>query len=159
MEEAWIRLERSDRNEIRNLRAWLTTVVSRLALDALTSARSRRERYVGPWLPEPLVQADPDEADPAQKVDLDESASMALLVVLESLSPAERSAFLLHDVFGYSLEVAQIVGRSPAAARQLATRGRHAVELAGRGIRPTSRSSARLSPRFRRRCRTAMSAR
>lgn len=129
VQEAWIRLERSDRAEIRNLRAWLTTVVSRLALDALTSARSRRERYVGPWLPEPVVNADPDEADPARKVDLDESVSMALLVVLESLSPAERSAFLLHDVFGYSFsEVAQIVGRTPAATRQLATRGRHAVE-------------------------------
>ncbi|HET7047266.1 MAG TPA: RNA polymerase sigma factor SigJ [Solirubrobacteraceae bacterium] len=129
VQEAWIRLERTDRAELRNLRAWLTTVVSRLALDALTSARSRRERYVGPWLPEPLVQADPDEADPARRVDLDESVSMALLVVLESLSPAERSAFLLHDVFGYSFnEVAQIVGRTPAAARQLATRGRHAVE-------------------------------
>jgi RNA polymerase sigma-70 factor (ECF subfamily) len=129
VQEAWLRLERSDRAEIRNLRAWLTTVVSRLAIDALTSGRSRRERYVGPWLPEPLVQADADEADPARKVDLDESVSMALLVVLESLSPAERSAFLLHDVFGYSFsEVAQIVGRSPAAARQLATRGRHAVE-------------------------------
>jgi RNA polymerase sigma-70 factor (ECF subfamily) len=129
VQEAWIRLERTDRAEIRNLRAWLTTVVSRLALDALTSARSRRERYVGPWLPEPLVQADPDESDPARQVDLDESVSVALLVVLESLSPAERSAFLLHDVFGYSFnEVAQIVGRTPAAARQLATRGRHAVE-------------------------------
>jgi RNA polymerase sigma-70 factor, ECF subfamily len=129
VQEAWLRLERSDRSEIRNLRAWLTTVVSRLAVDALTSARSRREHYVGPWLPEPLVQADADEADPARKVDLDESVSMALLVVLESLSPAERSAFLLHDVFGYSFsEVAEIVGRTPDAARQLATRGRHAVE-------------------------------
>ncbi|MGZ4219994.1 MAG: RNA polymerase sigma factor SigJ [Solirubrobacteraceae bacterium] len=129
VQEAWIRLERTDRAEIRNLRAWLTTVVSRLALDALTSARSRRERFVGPWLPEPLVQSDSGEADPAHRVDLDESVSMALLVVLESLSPAERSAFLLHDVFGYSFnEVAQIVGRTPAAARQLATRGRHAVE-------------------------------
>ncbi|MGZ4187388.1 MAG: RNA polymerase sigma factor SigJ [Solirubrobacteraceae bacterium] len=129
VQEAWIRLERTDRTEIRNLRAWLTTVVSRLALDALTSARSRRESYVGPWLPEPLVQADPNAVDPADQLDLDESVSMALLVVLESLSPAERSAFLLHDVFGYSFnEVAEIVGRTPAATRQLATRGRHAVE-------------------------------
>jgi RNA polymerase sigma-70 factor, ECF subfamily len=129
VQEAWIRLERSDRTEIRNLRAWLTTVVSRLALDALTSARSRRESYVGPWLPEPLVQADPNAVDPADQLDLDESVSMALLVVLESLSPAERSAFLLHDVFGYSFnEVAEIVGRTPAATRQLATRGRHAVQ-------------------------------
>jgi RNA polymerase sigma-70 factor (ECF subfamily) len=103
-------------------------VVSRLALDALASARSRRERYVGPWLPEPLVQAEPGAVDPAGKVDLDESVSMALLVVLEWLSPAERSSFLLHDVFGYSFdEVAEIVGRTPAAARQLATRARHAV--------------------------------
>lgn len=129
VQEAWLRLERIDRAEIRNLRAWLTTVVSRLALDALTSARSRRESYVGPWLPEPLVQADPNAIDPADRLDLDESVSMALLVVLESLSPAERSAFLLHDVFGYSFnEVADIVGRTPAAARQLATRGRHAVQ-------------------------------
>jgi RNA polymerase sigma-70 factor, ECF subfamily len=129
VQEAWIRLERTDQSEIRNLRAWLTTVVSRLAMDALTSARSRRERYVGPWLPEPLVQADPNAVDPAGRLDLDESVSMALLVVLESLSPAERSAFLLHDVFGYSFsEVAEIVGRTPAAARQLATRARQAVE-------------------------------
>jgi RNA polymerase sigma-70 factor, ECF subfamily len=129
VQEAWIRLERTDRGQIRNLRAWLTTVVSRLALDALTSARSRRESYVGPWLPEPLVQADPNAVDPAEQLDLDESVSMALLIVLESLSPSERSAFLLHDVFGYSFnEVAEIVGRTPAATRQLATRGRHAVE-------------------------------
>jgi RNA polymerase sigma-70 factor, ECF subfamily len=129
VQEAWLRLERTDRGQIHNLRAWLTTVVSRLALDSLTSARSRRESYVGPWLPEPLVQADPDAVDPADQLDLDESVSMALLVVLESLSPAERSAFLLHDVFGYSFnEVAEIVGRTPAATRQLATRGRHAVE-------------------------------
>jgi RNA polymerase sigma-70 factor (ECF subfamily) len=128
VQEAWLRLQRADRAEIRNLRAWLTTVVSRLAFDALTSARSRRERYIGPWLPEPLVEADAG-ADPAGRMDLDESVSMAMLVVLESLSPAERTAFLLHDVFGYSFaEVAGIVGRTPAAARQLATRGRHAVE-------------------------------
>jgi RNA polymerase sigma-70 factor, ECF subfamily len=131
VQDAWLRLTRTDRSEIRNLRAWLTTVVSRLAVDALTSARARRERYVGPWLPEPVVRAEqPAEADdPAGRVELDESVSMALLIVLESLSPAERSAFLLHDVFGYSFEeVAGILGRTPAATRQLASRGRHAVE-------------------------------
>jgi RNA polymerase sigma-70 factor (ECF subfamily) len=129
VQEAWIRLLGTDRSEIRDLRAWLTTVVSRLALNALTSARARRERYVGPWLPEPVVDASPAGADPAERVDLDESVSMALLVVLESLSPAERSAFLLHDVFGYSFpEVARIVDRSEQAARQLAARARHAVE-------------------------------
>ena len=126
VQDAWLRLERSGPDEIRDLRAWLTTVVSRLSLDALTSARARREQYVGPWLPEPVVEAGDD---PAQRTDLDESVSMALLVVLESLSPAERSAFLLHDVFGYSFEeVARVVERTPEATRQLASRARRAVE-------------------------------
>jgi RNA polymerase sigma-70 factor, ECF subfamily len=129
VQEAWLRLRRERRDGIRDLRSWLTTVVSRLALDALTSARARREQYVGPWLPEPLVEPDAGDRDPARRVELDESVSMALLVVLESLSPAERSAFLLHDVFGYSFsEVAEIVGRTPAAARQLGTRARQSVE-------------------------------
>ena len=129
VQEAWLRLAGSDRAEIRNLRAWLTTVVSRLALDALTSARARRERYVGPWLPEPVVDTGGPVADPAGHVELDESVSMALLIVLEALSPAERSSFLLHDVFGYPFsEVSRIVGRTPQATRQLATRARRAVE-------------------------------
>ncbi len=129
VQEAWLRLVRSERAEIRDLRAWLTTVVSRLALDVLTSARARREHYVGPWLPEPVVDIGTRIADRAGRIELDESVSMAMLIVLESLSPAERSAFLLHDVFGYSFpEVARIVGRTPQATRQLATRARHAVE-------------------------------
>ncbi|MFZ0089329.1 MAG: sigma factor-like helix-turn-helix DNA-binding protein, partial [Solirubrobacteraceae bacterium] len=130
VQEAWLRLERTDRAEIRDVRARLTTVVSGLALDALTSARARREHYVGPWLPEPVIDAHGAVGeDPAGRVDLDESVSLAMLVVLESLSPAERSAFLLHDVFGYSFsEVASVVGRTPQATRQLASRARHAVE-------------------------------
>lgn len=129
VQEAWLRLSRVDRAEIRDLRAWLTTVISRLALDALTSARARREQYVGPWLPEPLVQDADDSADPAHRADLDEDVSMAMLIVLESLSPAERSAFLLHDVFGYAFdEVARMVDRTPGAARKLAARARSAVE-------------------------------
>jgi RNA polymerase sigma-70 factor (ECF subfamily) len=129
VQEAWLRLVGADRAEIRDLRGWLTTVVGRLSLDALTSARARRERYVGPWLPEPLIDAPATGPDPAQRVELDETVSMALLIVLESLSPAERSSFLLHDVFGYSFdEVASVVGRTPAATRQLAARARHAVE-------------------------------
>lgn len=130
VQEAWLRLERTVRAEISDLRAWLTTVVSRLALDALTSARTRRERYIGPWLPEPVIDAHGTVGeDPAGRVELDESVSLAMLVVLESLSPAERSAFLLHDVFGYSFtEVASVVGRTPQATRQLASRARHAVE-------------------------------
>jgi RNA polymerase sigma-70 factor (ECF subfamily) len=136
VQEAWLRLQRSSSVEIRDLRAWLTTTVSRLALDALTSVRARRETYVGAWLPEPIVQTLDPGQDPAERLTLDESVSMALLVVLESLTRAERCAFLLHDVFGYPFaEVAAIVGRSPQAARQLATRARRAVE-AGRPRQP-----------------------
>lgn len=152
VQEAWLRLARSDRGEIRDLRAWLTTTVARLSIDALTSARARRERYVGTWLPEPLVGGDPSEPlpagaptapDPADRVTLDESVGMAMLVVLESLSPAERSAFLLHDVFGYSFdEVATIVGRTAAATRQLATRARRHVQQA-RPRYPVSREQQR----------------
>lgn len=125
VQEAWLRLGRTDPAEIEDLRAWLTTVVGRLALDALGSARRRRESYVGEWLPEPLVEEYGAEENPT----LDESVSTALLVVLERLSPAERTAFLLHDVFDLPFEkVAAVVGRSPAAVRQLASRARAHVE-------------------------------
>jgi RNA polymerase sigma-70 factor (ECF subfamily) len=113
--------------------AWLTTVASRICLDLLGSARARRERYVGEWLPEPLPE--PTEwpsgrpgdtaADPADRITLDESVSMAFLVVLESMTPAERVAFILHDVFGYPFaDVAEVTGRTPAACRQLASSAR-----------------------------------
>ncbi|MDP2713028.1 MAG: RNA polymerase sigma factor SigJ [Solirubrobacteraceae bacterium] len=131
VQDAWLRLERADLEAIEDLTGWLVTVVGRLALDALGSARVRRERYVGPWLPDPLVGAAAgDDADPADRVTLDETVSHALLFVLERLSPAERTAFILHDVFGYSFqEVGDVVGRTPAAARQLASRARrHVVE-------------------------------
>lgn len=119
VQEAWLRLRRlDDPAAVRDLAAWSTTTVSRLALDALTSARARREHYVGTWLPEPVVEA--PFQDPADRVTLDESVSMALLVVLERLSPAERTAFVLHDVFSVPFpEIAEVVGRSPAAVRQL----------------------------------------
>jgi RNA polymerase sigma-70 factor, ECF subfamily len=137
VQDAWLRLQRADADEIRDLRAWLTTTVSRLALDALRSARVRRERYVGPWLPEPLVGD--HAADPADRVTLDESVGMALLVVLESLSAGERVAFVLHDVFGYEFgRVAEVLGTSPDAARQLASRARRHVE-ARRPRYPASR--------------------
>jgi RNA polymerase sigma-70 factor (ECF subfamily) len=130
VQEAWLRLQRSDRSAIEDLRAWLTTVVGRLGLDALGSARARREQYVGPWLPDPLVDARAADGDPADRVTLDESVSLALLFVLERLTPAERTAFILHDVFAYSFEeIAAVVGRTPQAARQLASRARrHVVE-------------------------------
>ncbi|WP_436761981.1 RNA polymerase sigma factor SigJ [Streptosporangium sp. V21-05] len=121
VQDAWFRLGGAERSEIGDVTGWLVVTVSRLALDVLRSARVRREEYVGPWLPEPVV----GEGDPADRVTLDESMSLAMLVVLESLSPAERTSFVLHDVFGLPFgEVARAVGRSAAACRQLAARAR-----------------------------------
>ncbi|MGW5924275.1 RNA polymerase sigma factor SigJ [Nocardia fluminea] len=130
VQDAWLRLQRQfdagKADEIDNLRAWLTTVIGRLALDQLGSARARREQYVGEWLPEPEVTS---WDDPADRISQDERVTTALLVVLESLSPAERTAFVLRDVFGMSgPEVAEVVGRTPAAVRQLASRARKHVE-------------------------------
>ena len=126
LQDAWLRLERVDAEEIRDLEAFLITTVSRLGLDALKSARVRREAYVGPWLPEPIVSEDPGPEEVAVRRD---EVSLALLVVLESLSAAERTAFVLHDVFGYAFdEVAAALGTSSAAARQQASRARKAVE-------------------------------
>ncbi|WP_405135641.1 RNA polymerase sigma factor SigJ [Nocardia sp. NBC_01388] len=131
VQDAWLRLQRyyeagPDGAEIENLRAWLTTVTGRLALDHLGSARARREQYVGEWLPEPEIT---NWDDPADRVTQDERVTTALLVVLESLSPAERTAFVLQDVFGMTgPEVAEVVGRTPAAVRQLASRARKHVE-------------------------------
>lgn len=122
--DCWTRLVEADAREpVRDLTAWLTVAVARAATDVLRSARVRREAYVGPWLPEPYVAA--GGADPVDRVTLDETVGYALLVVLESLSPAERTAFVLHDVFGMGFpEVAAVVGRTPAAVRQLASRAR-----------------------------------
>jgi len=126
----WYALSRQEQDAIESPGAWLTTVASRICLDLLGSARARRERYVGEWIPEPVPERTEwlggrpggTMADPADRVTLDESVSMAFLVVLESMTPAERVAFILHDVFGYSFaEVAEIVGRTPAACRQLAS--------------------------------------
>ncbi|MBE2317514.1 RNA polymerase sigma factor SigJ [Solirubrobacter sp. CPCC 204708] len=126
LQDAWLRLQRVDADQVRDLEAWLITTVSRLALDALKSARVRREAYVGPWLPEPIVSADPGPEEVAVR---GEDVSLALLVVLESLSAPERAAFVLHDVFGYSFnEVASALGVSSGAARQQASRARKAVE-------------------------------
>jgi RNA polymerase sigma-70 factor (ECF subfamily) len=125
LQDAWLRLQRVDTDEIRDLEGWLITTVSRLALDTLKSARVQREAYVGPWLPEPLVS----EPGPEEATVRADDVSLALLVVLESLSAAERTVFVMHDVFGYSFdEVAATLGTSPAAARQQASRARKAVE-------------------------------
>jgi RNA polymerase sigma-70 factor, ECF subfamily len=131
--DCWLRLADADAREpVADVAGWAVVAVARRALDVLRSARSRREAYVGPWLPEPLVG--PADADPADRVTLDETVGFALLVVLESLSPAERTAFVLHDLFGLPFpEVAAAVGRSPAAVRQLAARARaHVADRAPR---------------------------
>jgi RNA polymerase sigma-70 factor (ECF subfamily) len=144
----WYGLSAEQRDSIDVPGAWLTTVATRVCLDVLGSARARRERYVGEWIPEPLPRpaewlrgsAGGGAADPADRVTLDESVNMAFLVVLESMTPAERVAFILHDVFGYSFaHVAEMTGRSPAACRQLASSARRRLGAA----RPSPTSPAR----------------
>ncbi|MDN5917529.1 MAG: RNA polymerase sigma factor SigJ [Pseudonocardia sp.] len=132
VQEAWLRLHSVDDPDlIRDLRGWLTTVVARLCLDRLRSAAVRRERYVGPWLPEPLVTT-PDEDGPLATVVRDEGVRMAAMVVLDELSPAQRVAFVLHEAMSQPYDsIAEVLGCSPAAARQHATRARRAIAAAG----------------------------
>jgi RNA polymerase sigma-70 factor (ECF subfamily) len=126
VQEAWLRLDRSGA-AIDDLRAWLVTVVGRICLDVLRTRTSRREDYAGTWLPEPVVQLD-ERSDPERDAVLADSVGLALLVVLESLAPAERLAFVLHDVFAVPFEeIATIVDRTPEAARQLASRARRRI--------------------------------
>lgn len=128
VQEAWLRLSRSDTDEVENLRAWLTTVVSRVCLDTLRSRKTRNEADVaGPDYVEPVV-TELTEENPAEEAELSDSVGMAMLVVLENLTPAERIAFVLHDMFGVPFsEIGQIAGRTPDAARQLASRARRQV--------------------------------
>ncbi len=128
VQEAWLRLSRSDASAIENLGGWLTTAVARTCLDMLRSRRSRREEPLGPHVPEPIVSSD-EGTDPEHEALLADSLGIAMLVVLETLAPAERLAFVLHDMFAVPFdEIAPIVGRSPAAARQLASRARRRVQ-------------------------------
>jgi RNA polymerase sigma-70 factor (ECF subfamily) len=127
--ECWLRLAVADRREaILDVEAWAVVAVGRRALDVLSSARVQRQMYVGPWLPQPVLDS---AVDPADQVTLDETVSFALLVVLETLTPAERTAWVLHDVFGLPFaDVARVVGRRPDAVRQLAARARTHVRAA-----------------------------
>ena len=145
----WYALSRPQQDAIETPGAWLTTVASRICLNLLGSARARRETYVGEWIPEPLpertgqLSGQPGAAaDPADRVTLDESVSMAFLVVLESMTPAERVAFILHDVFRYPFaEIAEIVGRTPAACRQLASSARRRVRASQAPAAPAARQA------------------
>jgi RNA polymerase sigma factor (sigma-70 family) len=128
VQEAWLRLARSDTTDVRNLSGWLTTVVARVCLDMLRGRKSRREEPIGPHVPEPAVDSN-GGIDPEQEAQMADSVGLALLVVLETLAPAERIAFVLHDMFDLPFEeIAPIVGRSEAAARQLASRARRRVQ-------------------------------
>lgn len=127
-QEVYLRLDRRDLADVEDVEAWLVTVTARLCLDQLRSARVARRAYVGPWLPEPLVPLRADGGDPADRITLDDSVRLALLAMLERLSPAQRTAFVLHDVFGIPFdEIAAIVGRSVPACRKLASRARRHV--------------------------------
>src|SRR5215212_10685694 len=138
VQEGLLRLHRAD--DVKHPKAFVATVVTRLAIDELRSARARRETYVGPWLPEPIVtESRPD----------DESVSMALLVTLESLTPVERAAFLLHDVFDYGYdEIAVIVGKTRENCRQLAVRARQHVEAGRVRFEPSRDEREALAGRF-----------
>ncbi|MEU8076487.1 RNA polymerase sigma factor SigJ [Catellatospora citrea] len=145
----WYAMSRPQQEAVESPGAWLTTVAGRVCLDVLGSARARRERYVGEWVPEPLpgraewiIRSGGGTADPADRVTLDESVSMAFLVVLEQMTPAERVAFVLHDVFCHSFaEVAEIVGRTPAACRQLASSARRRIRASRAQTEPAARQA------------------
>jgi RNA polymerase sigma factor (sigma-70 family) len=146
----WYAMPPQQRQTIGSPGGWLATVTSRICLDLLGSARARRERYVGQWLPEPLPEPTEWSAgrpgaaavDPADRVTLDESISMALLVVLDAVTPAERVAFILHDVFGYAFaEIAGITGRTPAACRQLASSARRRIRATQAPAAPAARQA------------------
>jgi RNA polymerase sigma-70 factor (ECF subfamily) len=139
VQETWLRLNRSHGDGIANVGGWLTTVVGRVCIDMLRSRRSRREELVGSWMPEPIVSVD-ERLDPEQEALLADAVGIALLVVLESLTPSERLAFVLHDMFAVPFsEIAPIVDRTPDATRQLASRARRRV----RGAAPAPDADVR----------------
>ena len=137
VQETWLKWQQTDSDAIENPRAWLILVCSRIALNRLNSAQSRRELYVGDWLPEPFL--DQDISDPSKEIELDQTVSVALFLAMEKLSPSERAAFLLHDVFDLSFdEIAIAIGKSSTNCRQLAARARKRV----RDERPRFQTSA-----------------
>ncbi|HZD99477.1 MAG TPA: RNA polymerase sigma-70 factor [Micromonosporaceae bacterium] len=149
VQDAWLRWSRVDADGVREPKAYLVKTVTNLALTELTSARARRETYVGPWLPEPLLTS----PDSAEGVEMAESVSLAMLVVLESLSPLERAVFVLGEVFGYGqAEIGQMIDRDPAAVRQLAHRAREHVQARRPRYTTDAATQADLVARFRDAC-------
>src|SRR3954453_15905241 len=149
VQEAFLRLHREQQEgaEIESEKAFLTTVITRLSIDHLRSARVRREQYVGEWLPEPLL-VDPDPG-PADHAEMSDTLSLAFLGLLESLSPLERAVFLLHDVFGYSFaEIAEVVDKSEDNCRQIATRARRAVDSGRPRFDPSAEERRQVAERF-----------
>jgi RNA polymerase sigma-70 factor (ECF subfamily) len=134
VQEAWLRLSRSDVSDVGNLAGWLTTVVSRVCLDMLRSRKSRREDSLDTFVPDPIISRADSGPDPEEEAVQADAVGLAMLIVLETLAPAERLAFVLHDMFGVSFdEIAAIVDKSPAATRQLASRARRRVQGAPTG--------------------------
>lgn len=148
VQEAFVRWRRASETEVRSPKAYLSAVVTRLCIDQLRSARARREEYVGPWLPEPLAAAPGDETGPEAAL-LDESLSMAFLVLLESLTPTERAVFLLREVFDYDYpEISRLVGKSEANCRQISRRARQAVAARRPRFERSPEQEERLTQRF-----------
>ncbi|HLM07437.1 MAG TPA: RNA polymerase sigma factor SigJ [Blastococcus sp.] len=155
VQDTWLRWSAADRSDVADERAYLVQITTRLALDRMTSARARRESYVGPWLPEPLltgggpVASGPPEIAPEDAAELGEQVSLALLVVLETLSPAERAVFVLREVFGMSVaEVAGALGRTEAAVRQMAHRAREHVHARQPRFDTDKRAQREVTERF-----------
>ncbi|PVG81920.1 RNA polymerase subunit sigma-24 [Nocardioides gansuensis] len=149
VQEAFLRLHRREQDgvDVGNLEAYATTVTTRLAIDTLRSARIRRERYVGPWLPEPLV--DSDTADPARRIELDETVSTAFLVLLESLTPVERAVFVLREVVGYEYdEIAAVVDKSEANCRQVFARAKKRINEGKPRFEPSREQRDRMAAQF-----------
>lgn len=147
VQEAFLRLHRSAPDDVVNLEAYATTVTTRLALDTLRSARVRRETYVGPWLPEPVV--DSLDADPAHRVELDDTVSTAFLLLLETLTPVERAVFVLREAMGYEYrEIAEVVDKSEANCRQILARARRRVDDGSPRFEATPADRDRLATRF-----------
>ncbi|MGW6495730.1 RNA polymerase sigma factor SigJ [Nonomuraea angiospora] len=145
-QEVWLRAVAADLSEVRDLRAWLVTVAARMSYNVLQSARVRRESYVGPWLPEPLLTG----PDAAAQVLMDESVSTAMLVVMETLTPAERVALVLHDVFGFPFaRIAEVLDSTPAAGRKLASRARARVAAVQERPRASRAETERLLRAFK----------